>query len=306
MSVADRMVLSSEDFDFLLKPIKKHLAGTEFDHDQSTHAVGGGTDSSLGQISLSGPLVEDFANGSAAAHLVTGKDGVTRFTPERQKLHDDFVRAALKDIPVSDDPTYFMLGGGTAAGKSTMLRNKAVTVPDKTKRVTADADEAKKALPEYVRMLARDDEDAAAFAHEESSYLTKRVVRAAFENGFDVVLDGTGDGSPMSLLGKIDEARSRGYKVKGFYATIPTEVAVERNSIRAVTDGPDKGRKVPDDYVREIHRDVSRVFRVAVNNMDSVSLYDNTVGSKLIFEASDGRMVFVDQDAYQAFLEKGR
>lgn len=284
--------------------VTKHLAGTEFDHDQSTHARGGG--GSLGKTRLSKQQLAEFRGGSAEAHLFTGPDGVTRFTPEREKLHNDFIRNALEGVERSADPTLFMLGGGTASGKSTMLASDAVDVPEGNKAVLVDADKAKFALPEYRSMIASNDINAAPFAHEESSYLAKRVQRAAYLRGFDVVLDGTGDGTVQALTAKIEEARSNGYKVNGFYVTVPIDVAIERSNARAMADGPDKGRFVYPDFIEGIHRRVSEVFPTAAQRMDRIVLYDNTTTLKLIFEASDGTVVFVDESSYDQFLRKGQ
>jgi hypothetical protein len=47
VSVEERVVLASSDFDLLLRSVTKHLKDTEFDHDQSTHGGGGGSSQSV-------------------------------------------------------------------------------------------------------------------------------------------------------------------------------------------------------------------------------------------------------------------
>ena len=78
-------------------------------------------------------------------------------------------------------------------------------IPDSKHQVTIDPDEVKAQLPEYA--LEKDRDIAAAYAHEESSTLGKRIMQTAIQNGYDYTLDGTGDNSAKTMMEKIEAAR---------------------------------------------------------------------------------------------------
>ena len=282
-------------------------------HDQQSHAGGrgGARTAKPAKLALNRPGMgdgvsvsdEEFAElkaTSAGKHIIgRNVDGSPVFTPERQALHDRIVLDAVDGVPKSSDPTYHMLGGGPAAGKTTM--EKEVVGDYKGKAVGVNADGVKERLPEYEQMVKAGDAGAAAFTHEESSYVAKRMQKAAFERGQDIVLDGTGDSSAESLQGKIDKARAKGYKVKGYYATVPTAEAVRRAKER----GERTGRKVPESVIRNTHKSVSRVFPTAVRGFDEVKLFDTSSGARLIAEATGGRLTVLDRAAYDEFIAKG-
>lgn len=275
----------------------KHLPGA---HDQATHAHGGHTARpGMGDTVITDQNVAEFAGGSAEQYLVKNADGSWGFTAERQALHDQIVNDALAGVPVSENPTYHVMGGGPAAGKSTMIERGGADVPTGKQAVQVNPDDVKTHIPEYNAM--RGDPAAASFAHEESSYVAKRIQAAAFERGHDVVLDGTGDSSEKSINGKISTARAAGYRVVGNYATVPTDVAVERANAR----GAKTGRYVPESVIRGTHSAVSQIFPKIAGNFDEVKLWDTMGTPKIIASGGKGKLTVHDQDAYNAFLAKG-
>lgn len=321
--------------------VSKHLQGK---HDQKSHARGGrqqlrrkeiiakgDTDRPL-RRDADGRVINPEATGGYKAgipetvvfkgetltpehslwHHLEGnpKDGYT-ITAERAAVHRKIVEDATRGVPRSDDPTFHMLGGGPAAGKTTAVESGLANVPDKSNAVHINADDIKGALPEYDRMrFSSSDDDffnAAAFSHEESSYLAKQVQKGAFANKQDVVLDGTGDSKYSTLEKKVGQAREAGYKVKATYATVPTNEAVRRSNERAVE--PEERRFVPNDVVRGTHRDVSAVFPEATRRglFDEAVLIDTTErgNAVLIGETSGGRFVVRDQQRWNDFVAKG-
>ena len=251
-------------------------------------------------------------------HLESDPDnaGEFRITAERQKVYNDMVETATVGVPKSDDPTFFMLGGGTAAGKSTALERGIEGLPTERSRqaVFVNADTCKEGLPEYRRMSkSANDTDfflGANFVHEESSIVSKMVEARAKSNGQNIVLDGTGDSKFTKLQSKVDGARASGYKVKAIYATVPTDMAVSRARARSL--GPEK-RYVSDSLVRGIHADVSRVFPQAIAGglFDSAVLLDTNVpkgfAPKVIgrWGPKGTPMGRVDAKAYAEFISKG-
>jgi hypothetical protein len=250
-------------------------------------------------------------------HLESDGNGGYQITAERTKVHNKIIEDATAGIPKSDDPTFFMLGGGPAAGKSSALATGIEGIPTEASRkaVFVNADAVKEGLPEYERMrTSANDTDfftAASFSHEESSLVSKAVQKAAERNGQDIVLDGTGDSSYKKLSGKVAGARASGYKVRAVYATVPTDVAVSRAEARSL--GKER-RYVPTSIVRGTHRDVSAVFPQAISGglFDSAVLLDTNVpwGQRphVIGEwGAGGRATRpIDRKAYDAFVLKSK
>ena len=243
-------------------------------------------------------------------HLVPDGRGGYEISQERALLHAQIVAEATGNVPVSSNPTFHMLGGGPASGKTSAIKAGFVEVPGPDKAVHINADDAKAALPENRRMSqSKNDGDffsAAAFAHEESSILAKQIQKKAIANGQDIVLDGTGDSSIEKLSAKVEEARQAGYKVNGVYVTIATDSAWSRAVKRAL--GPEK-RFVPESVVRTTHRDVSVTFPKAIAGhlFDRVTLIESHDGGNPTLIGSGNRKTFTiaDQAAYDTFLAKG-
>jgi predicted ABC-type ATPase len=223
--------------------------------------------------------------------------------PERKKLHDQIVARALAGHQPQAHPIATFLGGGPASGKGTVLAGL------QGDSAHIDADEIKKQLPEYQSMTRAGDLGAANYVHEESSVISKRIMREAAQRKLNFTLDGTGDSSYEKMKGKIDAARLHGHLVVGKYVTIPTDEAVARAKLRAA----ETSRLVPETVIRHTHAAVSQVFEQAVrnNDFDALELWDNNGPSsqpaKLIAsKALGGKFAVHDPVAYQAFLDKGR
>jgi predicted ABC-type ATPase len=306
------------------------------DHDQSSHGnwaqgreriIGSGNVPSLARDSEGRVINPDATGGYKAGvpesvtfgretltpehslwhHLVPDGRGGYEPSEERAYLHQQIINQVTEGVPQSSDPTFYMLGGGPASGKSTFLKSGATDTPDKANAVHVNADDIKAMLPENPRMVNGGDADffnAASFSHEESSMLAKRVQDRAIENKQNIVLDGTGDSAINKLASKVESARQNGYKVNGVYVTVPTEVAWSRSVQRAL--GASK-RYVPKAVVEETHKAVSGTLRQAVEGglFDKISLWDNTGSApKLVGSGSGNDFMISDSDAWQAFLAK--
>ena len=246
----------------------------------------------------------DLSSGVHSCVKYLDADG--HLTPEREKLHAEAVDELFQGkqpVPEGQEKKFYVLGGGPASGKSHLTNPETCAqfgMPSKNECATIDADEMKKKLPEYG---IKNREAAANFAHEESSAMAKRAMQAAFDNGYNCTLDGTGNGSEKSLRKKIEAARAAGYTVEGAYVTVPTDVAVQR----AVARGKKIGRVVPPEKIAATHAAVSRIFPKVASEFDHVTLYDTSAGKPvLIAECRRGQQITVhNQQLYDAFLAKG-
>lgn len=281
--------------------------GGQFKKGGGRVAAGAGGPSPTLHPSLVADLMK--GGGSASKHLESDGAGGMRFTAERHALHMKHVDAALNGVPRSTEehPTFTLMGGGPAAGKSTLLGTGQVShlsPQSERKQVFANADDAKADIPEYRDRVAAGDKGAAGHAHEESSYMAGLVQQEAFRQHKDLVLDGTGDSSVESVQGKIAKARASGYKVKAVYVTAPTEDCVARAEER----GKKQGRFVDPNIIRTTHAAVSRIAPVAAKDFDSFELFDTSSSGNVrrIASTTKGKALKVsDQVAYNEFVAKG-
>lgn len=222
------------------------------------------------------------------------KNGV--FTPERQKLHNDILDELFKDVTPVNKPIALMTGGGPASGKGSFS-----DAPKNYMKV--DSDEIKKLIPEYKLGTEKKDAGAAAFSHEESSYISKLAMKRATDNKQNFLLDGTGDSSIESLRKKIEAMRSNGHKVVANYVTVDTAEAVRRNIARAQKTG----RMVPQAFVEETHKNISIIFPQALKEklFDEVTLWDtNERVNVKVMEYKDGKQTIFNQTLWERFLAK--
>lgn len=203
--------------------------------------------------------------------------GGRRWKPDRVRdVHDPIVQELTGKARPVRQPTAYMMGGGPASGKSTVINQGFVKVPENI--VSIDPDGIKAMLPEYQRMVALGDARAAGFVHEESSYLSKRVLREAAESKKNVLLDGTGDSGIDKLAAKVRDMRAGGQRVVAQYVSLDTELAVRNATARAIKTG----RAVDENVIRNTHRAVTEVFPEAVERglFDEVTLWDTNINGQ--------------------------
>lgn len=265
-------------------------------------------------------------------------------TPERAQLHDeivDYEMAGKVRRQSQEPPVFVFMGGGPASGKTTMLKSGDISVPTRSDdgslivgaeakhAIEIGADEYKTFIPEYEALRrGRGGEamrkKAAGRAHEESSMIAKAIQRRSMDLGIDIVLDGLGDSDKGSLMGKVRRAKEAGYEVRGLYATIPTEVAVERAEARGkpagvqtqVSEGftiTGEGRYVSPLVVRAAHAKVSAVLPSVISEgvFDEVTVVNTQARpAKVIYRFNrkakgDAKGSIIDRAGWQAFLDKG-
>jgi predicted ABC-type ATPase len=251
--------------------------------------------------------------GSLDKHLVVDEKGNVMLSPERQKLHSDIVASFVEGVPRMKNPKMYMTGGGPAAGKSTMLEGGGIKVPltaepgkqAKRQAVLIDPDAIKKQIPEYAQMTKDKNLTAAAFSHEESSMLSKRIQQAAIDRKHSVVLDTTGDSDIEKLSKQIEAYRSKGFEINAYYASNDPSLALKLSNAR----GDKTGRYVPEHIVKEVHANVSRTLPKALGRglFDNVSVYDTNVKGEARLVVSGSREGFKvhDRDLWNDFLGKG-
>ena len=279
----------------LFKPV--HLGGP-----------GSGHHGHKGRPGQRGGSAPEGADGSYPKANPNGRDTFEQFrnpdgtwTKERQALHEEIIAKFFKDKTPVEHPTSYLMGGGPASGKTTMLRSGSVRVPEN--HVLAAGDDIKELLPEYIEGVKRGDVNASQIVHEESSYLSKIIASRAAEQNYNVLMDGTGDSGIDSLKKKVDSMRPNRQPVIGIYATVDIDTA----KYRAIERAKKTGRWMPESVLVENHKAVSTIFPQIVksNVMEQVNLFDTMQQPpKLIAVGASGKLTIIDKKSYQAFLDK--
>jgi predicted ABC-type ATPase len=225
---------------------------------------------------------------------------------ERMKYRQTLVAGYLddgNDAPKSNPPVLYLMGGGGAAGKGT-VKNTLVKMGrlNTTGAVMVDPDDIKEQLPEYRKLVQMKDGRAAAIVHEESSLIAKEVVKKAYENKFNIIMDVT-LGDPAKGLEQIKTAKDNGYKVVLIGVTVDPALAMDR----AIERAERTGRWVPSKMLLSAHKGFSEGFERYVREADVVYLYDTTSakeGAEPVLVGIKEGWVIKDNGRYAAFMEK--
>lgn len=228
---------------------------------------------------------------SLAAHTLP--DG--SLDPARKALHDQIIKDALAGHQPQAHPVATFMGGGPASGKSHMPGQVDADT------VHIDPDQVKLRLPEY----AEKGVEGAAYTHEESSMIAKRIEKQAIVNRYNLTLDGVGNSTFENMSRRIKAAKAGGYTVRARYITITTDEALKRNETRLA----DIGRWVPPEVIKVKYARVSQVFPqlIKAGLPDEAELWNNNVpkGSppKMIGrKAAGGEWQVEDPVAWKRFL----
>jgi len=232
--------------------------------------------------------------------LYSDKDG--NFNEERVAFQKEIIDKEMSKGSTNLGTSYF-LGGAPATGKSSLESSGLVTYPSGILKI--DPDGIKKELPEYNKMLESKNFKAASKVHEESSKLSKDIVKNAANNKFDAVIDAVGDGSYQSVADKVKMQRDAGKNVIAHYVTTDVKTSLDRAKQRAA----DTGRHIPPKYIKDMHREISTIFpKLSKNNVfNELHLYDNNgTTPKLIYSKANGKETIYNPTAYKKFLNKSK
>jgi predicted ABC-type ATPase len=140
--------------------------------------------------------------------------------------------------------------------------------------------------------------EASDLAHEESSYIAKRLARRALADGKNVIWDIT-ISSHKKTEERIDQLRSAGYsRIEGIFVEIPVETAVTRVAARH-REGHDDyragrgfgGRFVPAEVIeRQADPEWGSVnrknFEAVKSRFDAWARYENSGAAPVLAEAT--------------------
>lgn len=229
------------------------------------------------------------------------------YSEERKKLHDKIIKE-ITGVEGSSNGVTYMLGGAPANGKSALVDSGFLPHPPKA--ILLDPDMVKSKLPEYRAMIESKSKimvkKAAEFAHEESSYLVKKMQAILTAERKDFVLDGVNDGGFDKVKGKIEKLKEAGNRVRADYVSLDTNLSVKLAEARAKKTG----RSVPMDFILDMNREVSVLVPKLLESkvIDELYLWDTNINgsARLILKQINGKLTILDQGLYDNFLSKAK
>lgn len=236
-------------------------------------------------------LRNDLAKAEREPETVTkyrksGEGAEAVYTPARQKLHNEIIDKLIKDKLEAakpkdgEAPTFQILGGRGGSGKSTFNKKKSdAGVYNDDNVIVVDPD----ALKQELANGSGDKWEGwkAKAYHEESSDVSKMLMKKAMALGLNIVMDIT-----MSNADKqIDElklAKSMGYKTGAYYMHVPKQESFKRAMKRYVESETEPGKEdftgrlVPPDVLLGMTNNEANFDKVK-EFADDWSFYDNFI-----------------------------
>ena len=214
-----------------------------------------------------------------------GADAV--YTPEREALHQKIIKKLLSPENIKnampkdgEQPTFQILGGRGGSGKSTFNKKKSdAGVYHSDNVIVVDPD----ALKEELANESGDKWEGwkAKAYHEESSDVSKMLMKAAMALGCNVVMDITMS-SADKQIDELKQAKKMGYKTGAYYMHVPKQESLNRAIKRYIQNQEDdkiedfSGRFVPPDVLLKMTNNEAN-FDLVKDYADDWSFYDNFI-----------------------------
>ena len=211
------------------------------------------------------------------------------YTPERQELHERIIKKLLKEKLEAakpkdgEQPTFQILGGRGGSGKSTFNKKKSdAGVYNEDNVIVVDPDALKE---ELANESGEKWEGWKAKAyHEESSDVSKMLMKAAMALGLNIVMDITMSNADKQIE-ELKLAKDAGYKTGAYYMHVPKQESLKR-AIKRYIENPDQknnkgvedftGRFVPPDVLLNMTGNEANFDKVK-DFADDWSFYDNFI-----------------------------
>lgn len=199
------------------------------------------------------------------------------YTSERAETHRIIISKKVRDKARSEGNEAILLGGGSGAGKSTIVKEYLLPEVDDIDSINEfvyiDADQIKLMLDEYQEYVNNDETRyfAAFYVHGESGDIVTMLLQECIDRELSFIYDGTMSWKPLydDLLSKL---KRKSYNTLGIYVDVDLEVAKKR----VIKRGEDEGRYVSVDVVERANRNSAIVFRQIKHRFDEVAMFNNT------------------------------
>lgn len=199
------------------------------------------------------------------------------YSDERKDKHTIIITNKLKDKEPSLEKSAILLGGGSGAGKSTIVREHLMPNSEDfnsdSEFVFIDADDIKTYLEEYKKYIENEETVyfAAYYVHAESGDIVNMLLQKCIDLELSFIYDGTMSWKPLydDLLPKL---KNKAYQTLGIYVDVDVVVAAERVKKR----GEIEKRYVDETVVKKANRNSAIVFKQLKPEFDQVLMFNNT------------------------------
>jgi predicted ABC-type ATPase len=228
-----------------------------------------------------------------------------KYKPARAKKHKEYIDSKLAEGTTAakgEKPIVWLMGGGGASGKGTVLKKlqEDGIIPEKG-FVHIDPDNVKLKIDEYKALSKQGDYRAASVVHGESSDIAKALQVAATDKKLNMIIDKT-LGKEEKALKLIQDLKDSGYDVRLVGVTIDPSEALVRAQIRYFSSG----RLVPPKMIIKAHKGFNAAFPAYAKKVDLAFLYDNTIKVVEIASARKGKITIVSKEAYNISQARGK
>ena len=201
-----------------------------------------------------------------------------KYIEERASLHQHIIYVKVKDKRELHPREAILIGGGSGAGKSTIIEeylmkpkgSESLFLQD---YVYIDSDEVKLHLDEYKQYQQSIDTIfyAAFYVHEESGDIVTALIDECIRRNLSFIYDGTMSWQPLydELIPRL---RLNGYQIRGVFVDVDEQVAIDRVKKR----GLETGRFVNPEFVRKANRNAAITFKNLESLFDSVLMFNNS------------------------------
>lgn len=223
---------------------------------------------------------------TVSLYRISGSGAEAEYTPERRKIHKKIIDKLISEkleaaMPKNGEaPTFQILGGRGGSGKSTFNKKKSEAgVYHEDNVIVVDPDALK-------QELANESKDGwegwkAKAYHEESSDVSKMLMKEALAFGLNIVMDITMSNADTQI-DELKLAKSLGYKTGAYYMHVPKQESFKRAMSRYVQSETEKGvedfsgRLVPPDVLLGMTENEANFDKVK-DFADDWSFYDNFI-----------------------------
>lgn len=224
-------------------------------------------------------VLKDFKIGRDTKYLHSIKG---KYTPTRQKIHNNIIQSTLKQDRITKYPDLYMLGGVASSGKTSALSKKI-----HEKAVIVNNDDIKSALAKVTPSPSKRFELIhAPLLHRESKDIENEIIRRLKLTKKDIIFDRTISDYDKNLK-MIKEFEKLGYEINTLATNLKPHVAVKRASKRFL-DPNENGRYVPIEKIGNGGNQINKnVLKLAKNKINKKAYVVNTYHrkkQKVIFE----------------------
>lgn len=226
---------------------------------------------------------------------------------ETEAFQQQIIEKVLAGATPVPQPTVHFMGGGVAAGKSTLI-SKLFAGENVAK---FGFDDVRQMMPDFEALKHRPGvtpEEVDTYRRPEAEGILHAAEQEAMKRHLNVVLDQTSSHATEEVLGQIAKYKQAGYQAQLHFADVPVETAIQRSASRALsqTAAIDSGRIVPEEHIRKSHQQAAVNFMAMMAQAQKAELYSNVGRPELVYEHTPEQEQVLDPQYWRQFVEKAQ